>query len=62
LAANANSLQSTWFRQRITLPLQTTQLRQRMLIRCSQYTFDSECYFAADNTIRQRTPDSLQTT
>ena len=62
LATNANSLQETQFQQRITLPLQTTQLRQRTQIRCRQHNFDSKTWFAAKYIIRQRASDSLRTT
>jgi len=44
-AANANSLQKTQFRHRITNSLQTTQFRRRMLIRCSRHSFGSESQF-----------------
>jgi hypothetical protein len=41
LAANANSLQTSQFQQRITISLQDT-MRQRMLIRCRKLNFGSE--------------------
>ena len=42
LTMNANSLQTTQFRQLVTISLQTTQPRQRTLICCRQYNFGSE--------------------
>ena len=61
-AANANSMQTTWFRQRITLSLQKTQLWQQTQIRNRQHNFGSETWFAVVNIIRQRKPGSLWTT
>ena len=65
--ANVNSLRTTQLRQWITISPQTTQFRQRMLIRYSRHSFRSEsqfrCWtpnsaanvnFVAEHTIRQR--------
>jgi hypothetical protein len=47
---NANSLRTTQFWQRIKNSLQTTQLRQRMLIRCKWHGFGSEITISLQNT------------
>ena len=74
-ALNANSLQTTWFWQRITNSLQNTHFWQRILIRCRQlsfnsesqiscrrHNFDSECSFAAANIISVVNANLLQPT
>jgi len=61
-AANANSLQKTQFRQRITNSLQTTQCRRRMLIRCSRRSFGSESQFRCTTHNSAANANSLQNT
>jgi len=62
LAAKADSLKTTQFPCTNTISLQTTELRQRMLIRCRQHTFSSEHEFAIDNTISAANTSSPLTT
>jgi hypothetical protein len=42
--------------------LRTTKFGNKNLIRCGQQNSAAKTWFTTDNTIRQRTPDSLRTT
>jgi len=77
-AANADSLQTTHFQeqtpvhcgqhtwtqiQKWTLDsLRTTQFGNEHVLHCGQHNSTANTWFVANNTIRQRTPTSLQTT